>query len=715
MSKPKLIVFDLDYTLWPFWVDTHVDRPFRKDKNGVVYDRNGQKVKFYPEVPDVLEKLQTEGYTLAIASRTGEIRGANELVELFGWQKYFQYKEIYPGCKVQHFTEFKKQSGISFEEMMFFDDEQRNINDLSAVGVTAILVPHGVTMKLSLFTINPCQHPIVILKDVKYNDLKIMVDFMYYGEVNVSQEQLPAILKTAEMLKIKGLADTDQHISGTVHMMKSESASSDKADLLTPGDSTWGSDSARRSPSPMSPSMRRKRFRKSSTGSGSGSTERTSEEVTSEMSLAPSLVKPEPVSYTPEAESGGRSDSSLRNSTQEPSTDSEPREGSQDSTEDDPLSMQMSHESSVGVETQIADTGPGPSTSQQSMASQGLQWTLLEHGYPRFALSSCQATLSVQATSAFCTPDPPSNASQPRRDGAQYTSSTYQSHQMLPMSSCAVVGTYSHPSSNPNSPYPTSYTSPCTSPCINPNSINIAGQNAPVRRKRSSNPQADENFVRALEAVRLGGIGFCKAARMFGVNNRTLWLEYKKRGYPVTRPSPSVKSRIKQEVPTSSPSQQANSQPETTPTNAPVSSSSAMCPPPSVGVWVKNPYTFQDVSLRSSVSSWFSPVNFSLPNQSSFTVQPSSPRAKLVETAQGKKLIVCNKEVPVNMLRAIRAVLLQNCSINKAAIMYKVSQSTLWRYVGLLPMCVGEKDLHNFITYDVPMKDEAPSTANSVT
>lgn len=52
----------------------------------------------------------------------------------------------------------------------------------------------------SLFTSNPCQHPIVILKDVKFSDLKTMVDFMYYGEVNVSQDQLPAILKVNTVL-----------------------------------------------------------------------------------------------------------------------------------------------------------------------------------------------------------------------------------------------------------------------------------------------------------------------------------------------------------------------------------------------------------------------------------------------------------------------------------------------------------------------------------
>uniref|UniRef100_A0A182WC33 HTH psq-type domain-containing protein n=1 Tax=Anopheles minimus TaxID=112268 RepID=A0A182WC33_9DIPT len=72
-----------------------------------------------------------------------------------------------------------------------------------------------------------------------------------------------------------------------------------------------------------------------------------------------------------------------------------------------------------------------------------------------------------------------------------------------------------------------------------------SGTVQPVKRKRSVNPQGDENFLRALEAVRFGGIGFCKAARLYGVNNRTLWLEYKKRGYPISRPS--IKNRIKLE------------------------------------------------------------------------------------------------------------------------------------------------------------------------
>ena len=56
-----------------------------------------------------------------------------------------------------------------------------------------------------LFMDNPCQHPIVILRDVDFDDLKFVVDYMYKGEVNVTQNQLSSILRTAELLKVRGL------------------------------------------------------------------------------------------------------------------------------------------------------------------------------------------------------------------------------------------------------------------------------------------------------------------------------------------------------------------------------------------------------------------------------------------------------------------------------------------------------------------------------
>lgn len=325
-----------------------------------------------------------------------------------------------------------------------------------------------------LFSMNPCQHPIVILKDVKYDDLKIMVDFMYYGEVNISHEQLPAILKTAELLKVKGLAENSDP-----GLTKQASGSSDRAELLTPGESAWDS-ASRRSPSPLSVAAKRKRLRKSSTGSGSGSTERgTSEELlTGEVTLVPSpaLVKTESSGFpvvqssgggSTDADSGGTgrsADSSLRTGGQEPSTDSEPRNGSHDSTDDDPLSIHIPQEgegSKPKVEPNVSEYNQGDTQSQQShqmhISPQGLLW---------------------------CLPELPS---------------------------------YLDPAPAPQGPP--------LRPAL------------PTSRRRS-NPQAGENFSRALDAVRFGGLGFCKAARIYGVNNRTLWLEYRRRGYPVARPRP---------------------------------------------------------------------------------------------------------------------------------------------------------------------------------
>ncbi|KAG1679028.1 Protein bric-a-brac 2 [Nymphon striatum] len=58
-----------------------------------------------------------------------------------------------------------------------------------------------------LFKDNPCKHPIVIIKDITMENLKAIIHFMYRGEVNVTQDQLIHLLKAAETLRVKGLAE----------------------------------------------------------------------------------------------------------------------------------------------------------------------------------------------------------------------------------------------------------------------------------------------------------------------------------------------------------------------------------------------------------------------------------------------------------------------------------------------------------------------------
>lgn len=61
----------------------------------------------------------------------------------------------------------------------------------------------------ALFVNHPEKHPIVILKDITFADMKSLLDFMYRGEVSVDQERLTAFLRVAESLRIKGLTEVN--------------------------------------------------------------------------------------------------------------------------------------------------------------------------------------------------------------------------------------------------------------------------------------------------------------------------------------------------------------------------------------------------------------------------------------------------------------------------------------------------------------------------
>ncbi|XP_072743743.1 uncharacterized protein Btbvii isoform X3 [Anoplolepis gracilipes] len=191
----------------------------------------------------------------------------------------------------------------------------------------------------SLFTVNPCQHPIVILKDIKFSDLKIMVDFMYYGEVNISQDQLPSIIKTAENLKIKGLAEMHTASLTKWPSGSSETGGADRGESCSP------------SPSPLSPSFRRKRLRKSSTGSTSGSGDRP-EEINEITLVATNIVKPEPLIAS--QESGENIRRPVNTSTE-----------SQGSIDEDQISI-MSNMETSSTNTPAQSDGSIQDVSQQS-------------------------------------------------------------------------------------------------------------------------------------------------------------------------------------------------------------------------------------------------------------------------------------------------------------------------------------------------------------
>ena len=145
---PKLVVFDLDYTLWPFWADTLYDSHYKSDGTGGVVGRRGaDRKKLYPDSRDILEILNKANVPIAAASRTDDPPMARNLLVLFDIDRYFSFKEIYPGSKVNHFKRFHKDSRVAYKDKIFFDDEERNIEEIALLGVTCVHVERGINKK----------------------------------------------------------------------------------------------------------------------------------------------------------------------------------------------------------------------------------------------------------------------------------------------------------------------------------------------------------------------------------------------------------------------------------------------------------------------------------------------------------------------------------------------------------------------------------------
>ncbi|PRQ48481.1 putative protein-tyrosine-phosphatase [Rosa chinensis] len=129
---PSLVVFDLDYTLWPFYCEFEEDdMPY-----------------LYPQALPILHALKEKGVSMAVASRSPTPDVAKSFLQTLGISSFFVTQEIFSSSthKTEHFRNIHATTGVPFTSMLFFDDEDRNIHAVSKMGVTSILVGNGVNL-----------------------------------------------------------------------------------------------------------------------------------------------------------------------------------------------------------------------------------------------------------------------------------------------------------------------------------------------------------------------------------------------------------------------------------------------------------------------------------------------------------------------------------------------------------------------------------------
>ncbi|KAK6200950.1 magnesium-dependent phosphatase-1 [Scheffersomyces amazonensis] len=132
---PKAVVFDLDYTLWPCWCDTHISMPLRSVSKQEIEDSTGMRLQFYKDVESIIRELVENNVKIIGASRTAAPRIAQEMLSLLHILdtpaiKFFDSLQWGTGSKVKHISKAARQLGMVEElskgEFVLFDDELRN-------------------------------------------------------------------------------------------------------------------------------------------------------------------------------------------------------------------------------------------------------------------------------------------------------------------------------------------------------------------------------------------------------------------------------------------------------------------------------------------------------------------------------------------------------------------------------------------------------------
>ena len=170
-DKPARVVLDLDFTFWP--CDAALAKyaePITTTgstaKTGELRTTGGCIMPFYQALKIVkhLHKVSNLGrpWPIAIASANRQSDRCRRLLKQMGLVKTpDEYGGIVPklmvvhpmttGTKKEHFERIQKESGVSYDQMLFFDDVESNVESVQELGVTCGLVSSSTGLTFQAF------------------------------------------------------------------------------------------------------------------------------------------------------------------------------------------------------------------------------------------------------------------------------------------------------------------------------------------------------------------------------------------------------------------------------------------------------------------------------------------------------------------------------------------------------------------------------------
>ena len=178
MPLPRIVVFDLDACCWtPELYQIGRGAPFKYDATKCEATASGgDRVRLLGDVRSIWGELHSSEIwrqtDVAIASRCDEPQWAHELLSKFEVLPgvtmidvaNHNLVQIHSGNKKSHFAQISKSSGVAYPDMLFFDDDPWNIDQVKPIstlslyaradltrrqvgqlGVKCILTPDGVS------------------------------------------------------------------------------------------------------------------------------------------------------------------------------------------------------------------------------------------------------------------------------------------------------------------------------------------------------------------------------------------------------------------------------------------------------------------------------------------------------------------------------------------------------------------------------------------